>query len=140
MYTAQINGETGDSGVVLEFVPNGDVYLGTANKSTKKTEDEGAKRLSTHQGEDAVSDGHQSSVSIQSIQDSLGIVKKTHYNQMAGERANTAMISRLQKAESMEREAASSEEICKETGWMRGPDHKWRFEIPDHLDQFNSRK
>ena len=69
-------------------------------------------------------------------------LKKKHpdFYQMAGERANTAMISRLQKAESMEREAASSEEIWKETGWMRGPDHKWRFELPDHLDQFNSRK
>lgn len=65
---------------------------------------------------------------------------ENEFHQMAGERANTAMISRLQKAESMEREAASSEEIWKETGWMRGPDHKWRFEIPDHLDQFNSRK
>ena len=63
-----------------------------------------------------------------------------NFYQMAGERANTAMISRLQKAESMEREAASSAEIRKETGWMRGPDHNWRFEIPDHLDQFNSRK
>ena len=62
------------------------------------------------------------------------------YNQMAGERANTAMISRLQKAESMEREAASSEEIWKETGWVRGPDHKWRFEIPDSLDKINFRK
>lgn len=59
---------------------------------------------------------------------------------MAGERVNTAMISRLQKDESMEREAAFPEEIWKETGWMRGPDHKWRFEIPDHLDQFNARK
>lgn len=36
---------------------------------------------------------------------------------MAGERAKTAMISRLQKAEYMEREAASSKEIWKETGW-----------------------
>ena len=62
------------------------------------------------------------------------------YNQMAGERANTAMISRLQKAEYMEREAASSKEIWKETGWMRGPDHKWRFEIPDSLDKINFRK
>lgn len=62
------------------------------------------------------------------------------YNQMAGERANTAMISRLQKAESMEGEVASSEEIWKETGWVRGPDHKWRFEIPDSLDKINFRK
>lgn len=50
------------------------------------------------------------------------------------------MISRLQKAESMEGEMASSEEIWKGAGWMRGPDHKWRFEIPDHLYQFNARK
>lgn len=60
-----------------------------------------------------------------------------NFYQMAGERASTAMISRLQKAESMEREAASSKEIWKETGWMRGPDHKWRFEIPDNLDKIN---
>ena len=52
-----------------------------------------------------------------------------NFYQMAGERANTAMISRLQKAESMEREAASSEEIWMETGWMRGPDHKSQVEI-----------
>ncbi|WP_297013305.1 LPD23 domain-containing protein [uncultured Dialister sp.] len=48
---------------------------------------------------------------------------------MAGERANAVMISRLQKAESMEREAASSEEIWMEPGWMRGPDHKSQVEI-----------
>lgn len=66
-------------------------------------------------------------------------LKKKHPDlyQLAGERASTAMISRLQKAESMEREAASSKEIWKETGWMRGPDHKWRFEIPDNLDKIN---
>ena len=75
------------------------------------------------------------------IKDENDLVKlKNQYSnfyQMAGERANTAMISRLQKAESMEGEAASSEEIWKETGWMRGPDHKWRFEIPDNLDKIN---
>lgn len=65
------------------------------------------------------------------------IEENSEFHQMAGERANTAMISRLQKAESMEREAASSEEIWKETGWMRGPDHKWRFEIPDNLGKIN---
>lgn len=65
------------------------------------------------------------------------IEENSEFHQMAGERANTAMISRLQKAESMEREAASSKEIWEETGWMRGPDHKWRFEIPDNLDKIN---
>lgn len=52
-----------------------------------------------------------------------------NFYQMAGERANAVMISRLQKAESMEREAASSEEIWMEPGWMRGPDHKSQVEI-----------
>lgn len=65
------------------------------------------------------------------------IEENSEFHQMAGERANTATISRLQKAESMEREAASSKEIWEETGWMRGPDHKWRFEIPDNLDKIN---
>ena len=68
------------------------------------------------------------------------IEENSEFHQMAGERASTAMISRLQKAESMEREAASSKEIWKETGGMRGPDHKWRFEIPDSLDKINFRK
>lgn len=68
------------------------------------------------------------------------IEENSKFYQMAGERANTAMISRLQKAESMEIEAASSEEIWKKTGWMRGPDHKWRFEIPDNLDKIHFMK
>ena len=45
------------------------------------------------------------------------IEENSEFHQMAGERANTAMISRLQKAEYMEREAASSKEIWKEAGW-----------------------
>lgn len=68
------------------------------------------------------------------------IEENSEFHQMAGERASTAMISRLQKAESMEKEDTSSEEIWKETGWVRGPDHKWRFEIPDNLDKINFRK
>lgn len=68
------------------------------------------------------------------------IEENSEFHQMAGERASAAMISRLQKAESMEKEDTSSEEIWKEIGWMRGPDHKWRFEIPDSLDKINFRK
>lgn len=59
------------------------------------------------------------------------------FYQMAGEHAATAMVGRLQNAETMERNGASPEEIWKETGWMRGPDHKWRFEIPDNLDKIH---
>ena len=87
-----------------------------------------------------MSDGHQSSVSIQSIQDSLGIVKKSHYNQMAGENAKTADMNALKQAKRMLRSGESIEEISKKTGWFVGMDGRWRFYIPDHLDQFNSRK
>lgn len=60
----------------------------------------------------------QSAIIIKNEND-LVKLKKKHPDlyQMAGERANTAMISRLQKAEYMEREAASSKEIWKEAGW-----------------------
>lgn len=56
---------------------------------------------------------------------------------MGGERANTAPKDKLQIAASMEENGKSPEEICKATGWMRGPDHKWRFEIPDKLDKID---
>lgn len=59
------------------------------------------------------------------------------YYQMAGERANTAPEGKLQRAASMEKDGRSPEEIWKATGWMRGPDHKWRFEIPDNLDEID---
>ena len=59
------------------------------------------------------------------------------YYQMAGERANTAPEGKLQRAASMDKDGISPEEIWKATGWMRGPDHKWRFEIPDNLDKID---
>lgn len=59
------------------------------------------------------------------------------YYQMAGEHANTAPERKLQTAASMEEGGKFSEEIWKATGWMRGPDHKWRFEIPDNLDKID---
>ena len=37
----------------------------------------------------------------------------------------------LRKAEQMEKNGADPEEIRKTTGWFRGMDHKWRFEIDD---------
>ena len=49
----------------------------------------------------------------------------------AGERARTANSTTLQQAEQMERDGKSSEEIRKETGWFRGMDGQWRFEIDD---------
>ena len=52
---------------------------------------------------------------------------------MAGEHAKTAALDKLEQAKAMA-EDSSSEEIYKATGWFKGQDGKWRFEIPDNLE------
>ena len=59
------------------------------------------------------------------------------YHQMAGEHARNAPLDKLEVAKKMEAEEASPEEIWDATGWTRGPEGVWRFEIPDHLDQID---
>lgn len=56
------------------------------------------------------------------------------YNQSAGTRAITADKQLLEQAKNMEAEGAGREEIYKATGWHKGVDGMWRFEIPDNLD------
>ncbi len=59
------------------------------------------------------------------------------YHQMAGEHARNAPLDKLEVAKKMEEEEASPEEIWDATGWIRGPEGEWRFEIPDNLDQID---
>ena len=59
------------------------------------------------------------------------------YNQSAGERAMTANMEKLKEAKEMLAKDADMETIYKKTGWHRGADGKWRFEIPDNLDDIN---
>ena len=51
------------------------------------------------------------------------------YYQMAGERAKTAALDKLERAKAMEAEGKLSDDIYKETGWLKGKDGKWRFEL-----------
>lgn len=50
---------------------------------------------------------------------------------LAGTRSETADKSMLQLAEDMEKQARTSEEIRQTTGWFRGLDGKWRYEVDD---------
>lgn len=59
------------------------------------------------------------------------------YVQLAGEHALIANRQSLVKAQTMESIGKGKEEIWKETGWVKGRDGKWRFEIPDNLDKIN---
>ena len=49
----------------------------------------------------------------------------------AGINARTANSTTLRRAEAMEKSGASNETIRQETGWYRGMDGQWRFEIDD---------
>lgn len=66
---------------------------------------------------------------------SIDIIER--YNQAAGERAVTANMEKLMEAKEMLAKDADMETIYKKTGWHRGADGKWRFEIPDNLDDIN---
>lgn len=54
----------------------------------------------------------------------------------AGERARTADREKLEQAKRMEEEGKTRREIYDETGWFRGADDKWRFEIDDSQMQY----
>lgn len=62
------------------------------------------------------------------------------YNQSAGERAMTANMEKLKEAKEMLAKDADMKTIYQKTGWHRGADGKWRFEIPDNLDEIDAAK
>ena len=62
------------------------------------------------------------------------------YNQSAGTMAITANTQLLEQAKNMEATGAGREEIYKATGWHKGVDGMWRFEIPDNLDKIDFSK
>mgnify|MGYP004655419087 CR=1 FL=1 len=49
----------------------------------------------------------------------------------AGVNARTANMQTLNRAQALEASGAAAEDIRRETGWFRGMDGKWRFEIDD---------
>lgn len=74
------------------------------------------------------------------IREMLSVVKDAagnSYLQMAGEHALTANQQALVKAQEMETAGKDADEIWKATGWLKGKDARWRFEIPDNLDKID---
>lgn len=56
----------------------------------------------------------------------------------AGKNAKTADLRTMEKAAALEADGISSESILKETGWFRGMDGEWRFEIDDSGMEYRS--
>ncbi len=61
------------------------------------------------------------------------------FKMFGGIKAKTANKTKLTQALTLEGRGAGAEHIWNETGWMRGPDKKWRFEIPDAGASLNPR-
>lgn len=60
-----------------------------------------------------------------------GDALKTGQNLFAGERSKTADFAALGEARERLAQGADAETVRRETGWFRGMDGKWRFEIDD---------
>jgi len=54
-----------------------------------------------------------------------------------GVRALTADRRALERAQHMERQGAPAQDIWSDTGWGRGAEGRWRFEIPDQYARLN---
>lgn len=58
----------------------------------------------------------------------------------AGPKAKTANLALLREARRLEGQGTAREDIWANTGWFRGADNNWRFEIPDDLAKLSGVK
>lgn len=68
----------------------------------------------------------------------LGSIPQT--GMFLGRNAKTADLGKLAQAEKMAAEGAPRENIWNDTGWFKGVDGDWRFEIPDNKSLFWGKK
>lgn len=66
----------------------------------------------------------------------FGTAPKGALRTFAGRNAKTADMAALAKAEAMEKAGVGRDEIWKSTGWGKGVDGKWRWEIDDSAAGF----
>lgn len=108
------------------------LYIVTAfigNSGYKKE----APQLINANGPDATAKTGSVNASMDNIRNDGEIVnKKFSY---AGEHAENADLAALERAKEMLRAGVAEETIRQETGWFRGKDGKWRFEIDDSTAQ-----
>ncbi|GHV34435.1 hypothetical protein FACS1894187_04970 [Synergistales bacterium] len=143
----KINTTLGKAGVVLIMTGNGRIFIKSAFFSTDNNLDNnwlkkpkrvnGEKRtphaVKTDTSSTAPITGRP--LSVKSIQEALGIVNRGGevYEQYVGQNAQTADRLRLSDAERMAEEGADNDTIRQKTGWFKGMDGKWRFEIADFI-------
>lgn len=60
------------------------------------------------------------------------------FNQAVGHLSMTMNLVALDKAKEMAEDGLDARTIFKETGWYKGVDNLWRYEIPDNLDRIDA--
>lgn len=65
------------------------------------------------------------------------VSKDMTFGQAAGWLSETANLKKLEKAKEMDEQGAAMRDIYKKTGWYKGVDNLWRYEIPDNLDRID---
>ena len=135
-----IEGKELRAGIGTEYSVPGDSGRGIGRVSEVHGQASGGGRLradngsgQNHEKPFTVSE-KQNKVKADSVESafSVGEVKDS----IAGQNAKTADVGRLADAEQLERAGTDSETVRRETGWYRGYDGKWRFEIDDSKMRF----
>ena len=75
---------------------------------------------------------------IKSVQNLGGFDPKSPdiFHQFVGSKAQTAALDQLQKAQEMSKKNISNDSIRRSTGWFKGVDGRWRYEISDDQASF----
>lgn len=115
--------------------PVGDLVKSPARDKLRQERAVLMSRLSTPQSAMGAADrsglqGRLDEVNAELAKDQRDIFGRRYY-QFAGEKAETADVRTLDGAKRMEEEGADRAQIWHQTGWYRGKDDKWRFEIND---------
>lgn len=63
-----------------------------------------------------------------------GETEKGQLTQMAGTKSQTAAMDKLSEAQRRIDAGEDKQKVYEETGWFKGKDNRWRYEIPDDLD------
>ena len=131
---AVIDGKVQPVTITIFTDVNGNKYYNhilPAEENTQKSKDLSVPPAQAAQEDDGIPAIDKSSVE-DNIPQQRG--KNNIKYSFAGENAQNAPLEQLERAKQMEQEGADRQEIWDATGWTKGKDNKWRFEIPDNLD------
>lgn len=78
--------------------------------------------------------------SLEDVWQDLAGDKPRTYNQFAGQFSATAPTEQLQRAVAMEDSDISMGTIRRETGWFKGTDNRWRYEISDDKAELSNKE